>query len=162
LEHAQLGSALSISHMMVARVWAKPQSLGQKGSRARRSPPLQKARLSPRRLLRAGADGRAPAGPARARQERQQGCSTPPPLGSAGARYRPAVAAHVAHCRAAAEGAIDPVNGGGYKKTKDQPHALALTVGKNMSERRKTGGRHSRGNQPSTPGRSRTSRARNT
>ena len=30
---------------------------------------------------------------------------------------------------------------GGYKKTEDQPHALALTIGKNTSERRKTGGR---------------------
>jgi hypothetical protein len=33
--------------------------------------------------------------------------------------------------------------GRGYKKTEDQPHALALTVGKNMSERCKTGVAHS-------------------
>ena len=40
--------------------------------------------------------------------------------------------------------AIDSVKlgGGGIKETEDQPHALAITIGENTSEQRKTGGRH--------------------
>ena len=58
--------------------------------------------------------------------------------------------------------AIDSVKlgGGGIKETEDQPHALAITIGENTSEQRKTGGRHSRGNQPGTPGKPRKSRTR--
>src|SRR5260370_12476095 len=46
---------------------------------------------------------------------------------------------------------LGQAGGGGIKETEDQPHALAITIGENTSEQRKTGGRHSRGNQPGTP-----------
>jgi len=46
---------------------------------------------------------------------------------------------------------LGQAGGGSIKETEDQPHALAITIGENTSEQRKTGGRHSRGNQPGTP-----------